>query len=451
MNTSILHAGAAHCGFVALAGSLVLSACGGGDASDGQAAVVTSSDDRRLPLAVAKAPDATSFLDWAERAYPQYFPSHQANLSLSPYVYRYYPETGNYIGVPGSTVSVLGPVSGNGVANVGSLSDFACQVTPADCGLAKVTTQPKSAYALPGETASISIRADNTTMLQWQLSTDGGFSFADMKGVVGGTLSLTSVKTTDNGKRYRVVVSNAKGQVISDVAVLTVLSSVPTTGSASECVMAAMLPPGRVVQLISQSTGGNLARSSVTTVAKPGVLFDGQLTTAYEARMVSGIAGVSPATGTIYSTYDAASGVVSSYGSSLVSDYGGGSGSETRTTLSPPQADNLAALRPGESQPEQLLSGIKTSISTTRGVASTPVVKNFSGSFIKTFVGMEAVTTRAGTFRTCKVLNTSVTDGKTSTNTSWLLAGSGVNFDLWQNRTEPVLSVLVDGVPITRN
>lgn len=81
-------------------------------------------------------PTATQLLDWAETAYPAYFPGHRADLVLSPYIYRYYPQTGNYAGVSGSDVYIWGPVSANAPAPVmvGTLADFACQVQPQPCG-----------------------------------------------------------------------------------------------------------------------------------------------------------------------------------------------------------------------------------------------------------------------------------------------------------------------------
>lgn len=82
-----------------------------------------------------QVPTATELMDWAERSYPQFFPGPQANQSLAPYVFRHYPATGNYVGVAGSAVYLLGPVAGGGGApvQVGVLSDFACQVHPTSC------------------------------------------------------------------------------------------------------------------------------------------------------------------------------------------------------------------------------------------------------------------------------------------------------------------------------
>lgn len=82
-------------------------------------------------------PTADQLMDWAESAYPQFFPGHQTTLTAKPYQYRYYPASRNYLGVsfaPGSSgVKVLGPISQDQILHVGTLYSFACQVFPAQC------------------------------------------------------------------------------------------------------------------------------------------------------------------------------------------------------------------------------------------------------------------------------------------------------------------------------
>lgn len=86
-------------------------------------------------LAAPRTPTPTELMDWAEHTYSQFFPGHQADQTLTPYVYRYYAKTGNYVGVAGDAIYILGPVAGGGAApvQVGVLSDFACQVHPDSC------------------------------------------------------------------------------------------------------------------------------------------------------------------------------------------------------------------------------------------------------------------------------------------------------------------------------
>jgi len=85
----------------------ILSACGGGSDSAPVASVspqaVAAAMRAGGPLRatrVTTSPDiANQLLNAAEAAYPQYFPSRQATQSFAPFLYRYYPETGIYLGL----------------------------------------------------------------------------------------------------------------------------------------------------------------------------------------------------------------------------------------------------------------------------------------------------------------------------------------------------------------
>jgi len=76
----------------------------------------------------APTPTATELMDWAERQLPQFFGPHEANLQLAGLVYRFYAGTGNYLGVMGDDVLVLGPVTEGRVVTVGTLQSFAAAV-----------------------------------------------------------------------------------------------------------------------------------------------------------------------------------------------------------------------------------------------------------------------------------------------------------------------------------
>ena len=127
----------------ALVASAALSACGGGDAPPAAMMDLPSAKPntallRAKPLAApalaaSAAFDATALMDWAETTYPEFFPGHQPDLSYAPYVYRYYAATGNYLGIAGNDVYVIGPVTGNVLVWVGTLSSFSCVARPSGC------------------------------------------------------------------------------------------------------------------------------------------------------------------------------------------------------------------------------------------------------------------------------------------------------------------------------
>ena len=133
----------------ALAGAAVLAACGGTDGRAPEAFSAPPSEaPRRRTLGeppartTAAVPTATALMDWAEKAYSGFFPGHQGDLQAPPYVYRYYPATGNYLGVADGRVYILGPVAGSDttVVDVGAVADFADRVAaltaPADDAMA---------------------------------------------------------------------------------------------------------------------------------------------------------------------------------------------------------------------------------------------------------------------------------------------------------------------------
>ena len=116
-----------------LAAAAALAACGGSDAPPPAFFRIQEAPTQRLlsaatASAAVSLPSPTELLDWAERRYPEYFPDHQQDVSEAPYVYRGYPATGNYVGVAGADVYVLGPLSDNQLVRVGALADFAALV-----------------------------------------------------------------------------------------------------------------------------------------------------------------------------------------------------------------------------------------------------------------------------------------------------------------------------------
>lgn len=119
----------------------LVAACGGGDSEAWPEHGRDPNDAREAPellrrhgLAFSSAsqrlPDAQALFDWAERNYPEFFPSHEVNRRFEAYTYRWYPGTGNYVGIAGHDVYVLGPLSNDELLRVGSLADFAPLVHP---------------------------------------------------------------------------------------------------------------------------------------------------------------------------------------------------------------------------------------------------------------------------------------------------------------------------------
>ena len=127
--------------WMALVAAGLLAACGGGGEPDSAPLSTTRS------AALAAAPPnltlpTSALFNWAETAYPKFFPTRAETKISGPYEYRYYPESGNYVGVAGDDVFVLGPISAQKLLRVGSREEFRCRVLPQEC----VEIYPRAGY-----------------------------------------------------------------------------------------------------------------------------------------------------------------------------------------------------------------------------------------------------------------------------------------------------------------
>ncbi len=64
-----------------------------------------------------------------------------------------------------------------------------------------------------GATATFTAAASGTPVpaVQWQVSTNGGFTFSNIQGATSTTLTIANVPYSSNGNRYRAVFSNSAG------------------------------------------------------------------------------------------------------------------------------------------------------------------------------------------------------------------------------------------------
>ncbi|HRN80353.1 MAG TPA: M36 family metallopeptidase [Ferruginibacter sp.] len=87
-----------------------------------------------------------------------------------------------------------------------------------------ITTQPVDVTACTGNDAVFNIALNGTNpSIQWQVSTDGGTTWNNVPGATATTLTVSNLSTSDNGNRYRVVLSNiCTTNLTSSVATLTI-------------------------------------------------------------------------------------------------------------------------------------------------------------------------------------------------------------------------------------
>lgn len=259
--------------WIALVTAIALAGCGGGEemprsveqsksplASSKLQADGATSETPTLSAAPIQATQATQvpsvsateLFDWAEGAYPAYFPSHQKDQTLSPYIYRHYPETGNYLGLNGQTIVVLGPISGGAILEVGTLSGFACSVRPALCNTAPVANAGAPQSVLTGASVKLdgshSTDADqNTLTFAWRLASKPAGSAA----VLSDTKAVQPAFVADKPGQYifelvvsDTLVSSAPATVVITVADANVAPVANAGGNQSVLVGAVVLLSG---------------------------------------------------------------------------------------------------------------------------------------------------------------------------------------------------------------
>jgi hypothetical protein len=123
--------------------------------------------------------------------------------------------------LPGGEVLVAGGYHLDGTS-YGSLSSAERYVP--DAVAPTITTQPADQAVVAGQTASFTAAAAGTPApaVRWQLSTDGGASFADLAGATSPTLSFVPTSVAASGTEYRAVFTNSGGSATTAAATLTV-------------------------------------------------------------------------------------------------------------------------------------------------------------------------------------------------------------------------------------
>lgn len=148
-----------------------------------------------------------------------------------------------------------------------------------------ISVQPSDASAVAGTAAVLSVTASGPDIgYQWQLSTDGGTTWANVAGATQASFTTAATTPADSGRRYRVVVSASGISVTSSAVTLTVT--------------AAVVAPALTVQPAAQSATAPAAATFNVTVTGTAPGYQWQRSTDNGATWVN-IAG---ATAASYST-----------------------------------------------------------------------------------------------------------------------------------------------------
>ena len=174
--------------------------------------------------------------------------------------------------------------AGTVTSNVAVLTVTSATVAPS------VTTQPASVSVVAGAQASVSVIASGspTPTYQWQKSTDGGSTYANINGATATSYSTAVLAVADSGLRLRAVVSNSAGSATSSAAVVTVTAPASVlSGRAWQ--------PGQALE--TNDNPVYAADAGMDDSGKVTVLFtksDGSRVTLWATRGTPGAAGVAP-------------------------------------------------------------------------------------------------------------------------------------------------------------
>lgn len=99
-----------------------------------------------------------------------------------------------------------------------------------------ISSHPANTTIQSGANGSLSVTASPAASYQWQVSTNGGNTWANVSSATSSTLSLTAVTTSMNNNQYRVIVTNSNDggettTATSNAAILTVEDGVTVTGA----------------------------------------------------------------------------------------------------------------------------------------------------------------------------------------------------------------------------
>ena len=119
----------------------LLGACGGGGDGAVKLTAAAAPGERVQAQAPVTLPDAEAFFGWVEKLYPRDFPAGAVTQSIEHdtrhYRVRYYPTTGNYVGLmDGGLVRAIGPFTNGELTSFGPVEPYLCQIKPEFCASA---------------------------------------------------------------------------------------------------------------------------------------------------------------------------------------------------------------------------------------------------------------------------------------------------------------------------
>jgi hypothetical protein len=145
---------------IAVVAALVAGCGGGGNDNTASLTIPAAATPQPHAMAAATitpAQAADQLMDFAEGAFPQYFPGHKTTQAFQGFVFRFYPETGVYLGVAVTAsagyqvggVYVMGGSFGNSPVYVGPSTTFATTTGDASASANLTAVQQAELALLP--------------------------------------------------------------------------------------------------------------------------------------------------------------------------------------------------------------------------------------------------------------------------------------------------------------
>jgi uncharacterized repeat protein (TIGR02543 family) len=169
-----------------------------------------------------------------------------------------------------------------------------------------ITTQPSSATVVSGNTASLSVTpgstpAGVTRSYQWQSSTDGT-TYSNVAGAINTSYSPTVTFANDNGKRFRVVVTDTANN--STLATSTTSSAATLTVTQTYAITLGTITrvAGDTTSTIGIATSPSASGTTVTLTASPKAgmrLKAGSLVATFNTSSTATLSGTGPYTFTM--------------------------------------------------------------------------------------------------------------------------------------------------------
>jgi hypothetical protein len=300
---------------ISLAAAAFLAGCGGGSdesASTANTPAAAAAQLRtamsaqavtqvKVSAAVSPAQAAEQLLNFAESTFPNFFPVHQSTGTFDPFLFRYYPQTGVYVGVVvkanmGYTldgVYVMGGPFGDAPMYVGQLSAF---ITPVDPGTGGPTGPNNGCYDLALHDATgtrivvvmqHSGMSSGTQTMDWLVKGPKTF---ETQSAIETEFRLSGTMTTEGQAASFDITSTSYGRATGSAEFTNYGSQSSNTTSApggftSTSATKTVYTPPWVTRIFGLAVGQSTTESSTsaitttTTVSAPGVSLPPSTTT----------------------------------------------------------------------------------------------------------------------------------------------------------------------------